>query len=94
MRERRVQMHNRTYVAALERFFVVCVAKERERYAVGAERRFYAERDIFGVGERVHIFKVFTRVDCVLLEVEIGSVGNTPKLAPADGKRIRYRSYL
>ena len=67
---------------------VVGVDEERERAAVGAGRRLDHVRNVALLGLVVEEAQVLARVLDVLLQVEVGAVGDAFELLPADRELV------
>ena len=68
----------------IDDLFVICVAEDRENGSLNAKGRLDDVRDISFVCLGIEVGKILARGVLMLCEVVVGSVGNAPKLAPAE----------
>ena len=79
-----MKVKNRSDVALRNLLLVVSVNQESENNPVRAERRLDNIGDVLFVCDRVKIRKLRARMLRMARKVEIRSVGDSPKLAPAE----------
>ena len=84
--DKRMQVHYHTTVSAFEFLFFVSVAEQSEHHSLYAERRFDNVGYVFFTGIGIGVFHIFTADFSVSVEVEIGTVCDTPKFAPTEGE--------
>ena len=87
-RKRRMKMKNGADVALAHGLFVIGVAEESKGYAVCAEGRLNNIRNISFVGFGIKVIHGLAAEFGMLGKVVVGSVGNAPKLAPAEREQI------
>lgn len=81
-----MQTQHRTNFAA-NLFFVVGREKERHHRSGSAGRRFDHMWPVANVCTLIEVLKLFARVRCVLSEVVVTAVGNSPSSPQPQGKR-------
>ncbi len=83
-----MQMQNGANIAALELFFIIRIAQERQNQTLHAYGRLHAIRNEFLVGGGIEVFKRLARMLGMLGQVVIRAVGHAPKLAPAEREQV------
>ena len=79
----RMEAKNGTLIATLELLHIICCAEERQRYTICTEGRLDNIRDVVRVGLLVEVSHILTGSLLMLSEIVVGSVRDTPELAPA-----------
>ena len=87
-REGGVEVHDGTYFAAFEFFFLVRFAKDSQHESVGADGVFHDVGDILLVGDGVEVIHILARIFLVAGEVVIGAVVDAVEFRPADREEV------
>ena len=79
----RMETKDGTLIAALQLFHIICCAEEGKGDTIRTEGRLNNIRDVMRVGLLIEVGHILTGGLLVLSEIVIGSVRDTPELAPA-----------
>ena len=81
-----MQVHNDADIALGDLFLIVGIAQESEGHAVGTEGGLDNVGDVMLVLFLIEVGHILAGSILMLGQVIVGTVGNTPKLAPAEGE--------
>ncbi len=81
-------MHHDALIPAGELLFVIGVHRHHKEKAVEPHGRLNGEGDVFLIGFRIEIGKVFPRIFHVALQIVVGAVGDAEDFAPADAREV------
>ena len=81
-----MEMKDSTDISTLQFFFVISSAQKCQNDTVCTQRRLNNIRDIFFILGIIKVRQILTGNLCMAGKVVIGTVSNTPQLAPAKGE--------
>ena len=81
-----MQTKNHTGFTLIIGFLIISVAEESQGYTVGTQRGLNNVGNVMLACFLVEVFQGFTAGLLMTTKVVVGTVGNSPKLAPAEGE--------